>query len=663
MSTQKKEDNLDTNNKEKKEDELNLIYGVLSTNKRGFGFLRPFDETTADIYIKEHNLNTAMNGDTIAVEILDRGRDEGRVKKVVKRHVQDIVGTFQAAKRFGFVVPDDARLEDIFIEKKYMAGARAGDKVIVKIVKWAEAGRSPEGQITEILGPSGDKDVELKSLIRKYNLEENYPQAILNQVEKIPTEIEPDEIKKRTDLRSKTVVTIDGADAKDLDDGVSLEVLSNGNYLLGVHIADVAHYVKPDSDLEKEAFKRGTSVYLIDTVIPMLPEKLSNQLCSLNPREDKLTLTCEMEITPKGKVVNHAIFESIISTTERLVYSDVSDLLEAEENSEDPHVLRLNKKYADLLEMLSHMQDLAQVLNENRLERGSINFDFDEAHISLDEFGFPCSISVAERRLANRIIEEFMLLANETVAQHFYWMEVPFLYRVHDKPDPEKIQSFNQFIHLFGYGLRGKPESVHPKSFNTLLKQIEGKPEAYLVSTVMLKVMKKAKYSPDAEGHFGLGVKYYSHFTSPIRRYPDLFIHRIIKASLHGTLDEKDLENYGNIVAQVATHTSEKEQQAEELERELEKVKKTEYMSDHIGEIYEGVVSSVTSFGFFAQLLEMPVEGLIRLDTLPNFYIFEKEKHCLRTENNKHKISIGDPVKIKVVKTNIRNREIDFILL
>ena len=635
-----------------------IIVGTLSKHRKGFGFVIPDNNTEGDIFISHSGINDAMNGDTVAVKLLTREETErtreGVIQIILKRAITEVVGTFEKSKRFGFVVPDDRRLnDDIFILKKDFNGAQRGDKVVVEIKKYPDKGNSAEGRIKEIISRSGEVGGDIKALIRQYNLSKEFPAKVNTEAEKVAGDISNDDFVGRRNLRNKTIITMDGADAKDLDDAISVEKLENGNYLLGVHIADVSNYVKDGSSLDKEALKRGNSVYLIDQVVPMLPEALSNGICSLNPKVDRLTLSVDMEINPKGRVVSHEIYESVIHSKERMVYADVSDMLE--KNAVD-----LQSKYAHIYTDILLMHELAKILRKAREERGSLEFDFDEAYISLNEKGIPISITTAERREANKIIEEFMLIANETVAEHFYWMEIPFVYRVHEKPSAEKIDEFKRFIQSFGLSLKGNTENIHPKNLNEILKKIEGKPEEHVVNTVMLRSMKKAFYGTECEGHFGLGVKYYCHFTSPIRRYPDLIIHRIIKESLNGKLDTKRIKGLRKKTENAATTASETERQAQELEREVEKLKKAEYMSYHVGEVYPGIISGIASFGFFVEI-ENTIEGMVKVDYLnDDYYDYEATKYRLIGRRTNKIYTLGDKVTIKVHSVDIQNREINF---
>ena len=660
MENNRIEKNKIEKNKKGNNKKVKIVTGVLAKHKKGFGFVIPDSGTDGDIFISPTGINGAMNGDQVEVRMLPPGESdrtrEGIIQSIIKRNVSEIVGTFEKSKHFGFVVPDDRRLnDDIFILKKDFNGSQSGDKVVAKITSYPEKGNSAEGKIEEIISRSGEALGDIKALIRQYNLTKEFPDKVSSESKKISQKISTSEIAKRRDLREQVIVTMDGADAKDLDDAVSVGKLENGNYLLGVHIADVSHYVTDGSQLDKEALKRGNSVYLIDQVIPMLPEALSNGICSLNPMVDRLTLSINMEIDPKGKVVNHEIYESVIKSKARLVYSDISDILE--NNAVD-----LISKYNDILSEIRMMDELAKILRKARDARGSLDFDFDEAYITLNEKGIPTSVETAERRVANRIIEEFMLIANETIAEHFFWMDMPFVYRVHETPSSEKIEEFKRFISSFGLILKGNTENVHPKSLNEIISQVEGKPEEHVVNTVMLRSMKKAFYGTNCDGHFGLGVKYYCHFTSPIRRYPDLIIHRIIKTVLQETMDAKRMKSFRKKTERAAEIASATERTAQELEREVEKLKKAEYMSYHVGEIHDGIISGVASFGFFVEI-ENTIEGMVRVDYLnDDYYDYEASKYRLIGRRTNKIYALGDKVTIKVHSVDIPNREINFTI-
>lgn len=634
------------------------IAGTLSKHKRGFGFVRT-EDGEGDIYISARSIHGAMDGDRVLVDLIPQAlwgsSREGIIIKILQRNTVEVAGTFEKSKKFGFVIPDGKKGgEDIFVRKKDFSGAQRGDKVLVRITKYPDKENSAEGKIVEIISRNGQAGGDIKALARSYGLRETFPSRANAEAKAVSREeIHSRDLEGRRDLRNKTIITIDGADSKDFDDAVSVEMLPGGNYLLGVHIADVSHYVAEDGYLDREALKRGNSVYLIDQVIPMLPKSLSNGICSLNPDEDRLTLSVDMEVTPQGEVVSHDIYESVIHSKERMVYSEVSDMLEKKDDS-------LVKKYRDIFEDLLIMNKLAGILREKREARGSLDFDFDEAYIRLDSSGAAVSVDIAERRTANKLIEEFMLLANQTVAEHFFWMEVPFIYRVHEAPTLRKMEEFRTFLRGFGLSVKGTAGSVHPRTLNEILKSVEGKSYENVVNTVMLRSMQKAYYGTECDGHFGLALNYYCHFTSPIRRYPDLFIHRVIKACLHGTLDADSMEHFRKKAQEAADTASATERTAIELEREVEKMKKAEYMAERIGARYDGIISGVTGFGIYVQL-ENTVEGMIRLDTLlDDYYIHEPEKYRLIGERTGRVYGLGQSVRIQVDSVDIENREINF---
>jgi len=639
---------------------MGLIVGTFQGNEKGFGFVVPDEPTMADVFIPVENVNGAMHKDRVIARftraIIEGRRAEGEIIRILNRANQFVVGTFESSIHFGFVVPDDKKISnDIFIPKSEFNHAKTGQKVVVEITRWPEARRNPEGKIIEVLGYKNDPGTDILSVIKQFSLREDFPEEVMEEVKQIPDAVHYKEIERRRDLRNLNIVTIDGEDAKDLDDAVSIEKLANGNYKLGVHIADVSHYVSEKSALDKEAFRRGTSVYLIDRVIPMLPKKLSNGICSLNPNIERLTLSVFMEIDGSGKVVDYEIFESVIKTKARMTYTDVTRILEDEDGE-------LLKQYKDLVQDLKLMKELALILREKRMNRGSIDFDFPEAKIILDEKGKPVEIIKYNYTISNKIIEEFMLVCNETIAEHMFWMNVPFVYRVHEEPDPEKIESFNTLIYNLGYHLKGSTK-IHPKALQQLLEKIKGKKEERIISTVMLRSLMKAKYSHENLGHFGLAAKYYCHFTSPIRRYPDLVIHRIIKESINGGINETREAFLKRFVQEAAKQSSEMEINAQEAEREIENFKKAEYMSDKIGEIFEGVISGVTSFGMFVEL-ENTIEGLVRISSMEDdYYIYDDKHYSLIGENKKKIYKIGDEVKVRVMRADTATRQIDFALV
>jgi len=646
---------------------MNLLRGRLQAHAKGFAFLIPDDKEHPDVYIHANDLKSAMNGDIVLVRVTTKGaaggKLEGEVARIVSRAVTQVVGTFQNHETYGFVIPDDKRINrDIFIPKDAFQGAVTGQKVVAKIVNYPEGRAAAEGEVVEVLGHKDDPGVDILSIIRKHQLPEAFPEEVMEEAASAPDSITDEEIVEqgRRDLRDKRIVTIDGEDAKDLDDAVNVERLPNGNYKLGVHIADVGYYVPERSKLDQEAYARGCSVYLVDRVIPMLPHRLSNGICSLNPQVDRLTLSCEMEFDEHMKVVNHDIFTSVIKTKERMTYTNVRKILtEPEEHPE------LMERYQDLVPDFQLMRELAERLRKHRMRRGAIDFDFQESKVIVDENGKPTDIIKRERSIAEMIIEEFMLAANETVAEHFHWLRVPFLYRIHEDPDSEKLMTFMQFAANFGYAVRGKGNSVHPRALQTLLEQIQGTKEQTVISTMMLRSMKQAKYDSESLGHFGLAAEFYSHFTSPIRRYPDLVIHRIIRevAENGGALTEQRHEYLASRMKEIAQQSSERERVAVDAERDTEQLKKAEFMLDKVGEEFEGMVSSVTSFGIFVEL-DNTVEGLIRLsDMTDDYYHFHEQHMALIGERTSKVYRIGDEVKIRVARVNMDDHTIDFEML
>ena len=638
---------------------MGVITGKIEIHDRGFGFLIPDIEGIKDLFIAKTNLMGAMNGDRVVAKIIKEGRNgkrtEGIIINIVERVNKNIVGIYEDNKSFGFVLPEDKRIQnDIFISKKDRNGAKKGQIVMVEITRWPDGKRkNPEGKVVEILGRPGDKGIDIDIIIRKYNLPEDFPPSVLNSALDIEDFITEDEIKGRLDLRNIKMVTIDGEDAKDLDDAVSIERLENGNFKLGVHIADVTHYVKERSVIDKEAFKRATSVYLIDRVIPMLPKKLSNGICSLNPKVDRLTLSCIMEVNRQGKVVNHTIAQSVIKTNERMTYTDVTKILRDND-------VELIERYKDLVDDFKAMEELCKILRKKRLDRGAIDFDFEECKIILDEKGKTIDIKPYERAIANRMIEEFMLLANETVAEHMEKLKVPFVYRIHENPDAEKLEKFKAFIYNLGYNDITWGEEVNPKALQRVLDKFMGENEETIISTLLLRSMMQARYSPECAGHFGLAADYYCHFTSPIRRYPDLQIHRIIKEYLNKELTENRSKKLVSIVDSAAKQSSEMERVAQEAEREVDDLKKAEYMKDRIGEIFEGMISSVTGFGAFVELPNT-IEGLVHITSFrDDYYIYDEDRLILIGERNKKIYRLGDKLKVLCSKVDILSREVYF---
>lgn len=641
-------------------EKMNLIVGKIEGNEKGFGFLIPDDKTKEDVFIPAEDMNGALHGDRVIVRITSKGlygkKEEGEVIRILERANDTIVGTFESSNNFGFVIPDDSRIAyDVFISKSNFNGAKTNQKVVVEITRWPEKRRNPEGKIVEILGYVGEKGTDILSIIKQFKLSEDFPAKVLNQASSIEQTVSQEEIEKRVDLRNLNIFTIDGADAKDLDDAVSIEKLSNGNYKLGVHIADVSHYVKEKSPIDKEAYKRGNSVYLVDRVIPMLPKELSNGICSLNPNEDRLTLSVFMEIDKNGSVVDYKIVEGVIRSKARLVYDDVSDFLERDDK-------KALKNLEGVTEDLKIMEELSHILYEKRQKRGCIDFDFPEARIILDEDGIPIDVVKEDRRIADKMIEEFMLVCNETIAEHFYWADIPFLYRIHEEPDMEKIEEFNKFIHNFGYSIKGI-QDIHPKELQLLTKEVKGKKEETLINTLLLRSLKKAKYSSEKDIHFGLAAEYYCHFTAPIRRYPDLQIHRIIKNYINGKLSSNEQDRLHVLLPKVADHTSTTERTAEEAEREVEDLKKAEYMSTRIGNVYEGIISSLTHFGMYVQL-DNTIEGLVHFSNMiDDYYYFDEDKYYIIGEHTNKVYRLGDTVKIIVINTDLVKRTIDFMLV
>lgn len=648
-----------------------VLTGTFISNAKGFGFVE-IEGREEDLYIPEERINGAFHKDIVQVALLEKHsgkRQEAQVLRILERGMTQIVGTYQRSRdNFGFVVPDNTKLpQDIFVPKERSKGAMTGHKVVVEITGYGTDTKSPEGKVVEILGHVNDPGVDIMSIVRNYELPVEFSEKIMNQVERVSQEVSEADMAGRRDLRKLTMVTIDGEDAKDLDDAVSVS-FDGTKYHLGVHIADVTNYVQENSALDREALKRGTSVYLVDRVIPMLPHALSNGICSLNAGVDRLALSCLMTVDMQGEITDYEICESVIRVDKRMSYTRVKAILE------DTSIVSSDeefKQYAELVPMFEQMRDLAALLREKRRKRGSIDFDFPECKIILDKEGHPTEIKAYERNVATDIIEDFMLAANETVAQHFYWMELPFVYRVHDVPDADRIQKLSAFINNFGYYMKavGKKnskagsEEVHPKEIQKLLSKIAGTPEEPMIARLCLRSMKQAKYSIECSGHFGLAYQYYCHFTSPIRRYPDLQIHRIIKEQIRGRLKEERVAHYWEILPEVAKHSSEMERRADEAERETDKLKKVEYMEEHLGEAYDGVISGVTGWGIYVELPNT-VEGLVHISKLPGDYYFYNESACeMVGEATGRTYKLGIPVKVRAVECDRMNRTIDFSLV
>lgn len=635
------------------------LTGIFTAHQRGFGFVTVPGEDE-DIFIPETQVNGAMHQDTVQVAVTkgasSEKRREGSVVKILKRGMEQLVCYYEESKNYGFAVPDNPRFtQDIFIPKEHSMGAVRGHKVVVQITEYGKNGRKPEGKVVEILGHVNDPGTDIMSIVRGYDLPMEFPAKVLKQAERVPDEVSEADMAGRMDLRDWQTVTIDGEDAKDLDDAITL-TKENRKYTLGVHIADVTNYVQEHSALDVEALNRGTSVYLVDRVIPMLPHKLSNGICSLNAGENRLALSCIMTIDEKGNVVDHTIAETVIKVDRRMSYNSVKKILEDKDEAE-------RAKYEELIPMFELMQELAGILRKKRMSRGSIDFDFPETKIILNEQGKPVDIKPYDRNVATKIIEDFMLIANETVAQDYFWQELPFVYRTHDNPDGEKIKKLATFINNFGYSIHIGQDEVHPKELQKLLMKIEGTPEEALISRLTLRSMKQAKYTTVSTGHFGLATNYYCHFTSPIRRYPDLQIHRIIKDNLRGRMDAKKIAHYEKILDDVASHSSKTERRAEEAERETDKLKKVEYMSERIGECFEGVISGVTEWGFYVELPNT-IEGLVHVTSLKDdYYHYDERSYELIGETTNHRYKLGQKVKVMVEATDKLLRTIDFCVV
>ncbi len=641
-----------------KKAEETTVTGKFVGNSRGFGFVE-VEGMEDDIFISESNIGTAIHGDTVQVVLLPGRtgrRQEGAVVKVLAHEITDVVGIYQKSKNFGFVVPDNQKFtRDIFIPIEQSKGAMNGHKVLVQITDYGSQNKKPEGKIKEIIGHVNDPGTDILSIVYGYDIPLEFPEKVMNQVERVSNEVSEADMQGRLDLRDWQIVTIDGEDAKDLDDGISL-TKEGDIYHLGVHIADVANYVQENSALDREALKRGTSVYLTDRVIPMLPHKLSNGICSLNQGVDRLALSCLMDVDAKGNVVGHQIAETVINVDRRMTYTSVKKIL----TEKDPDEIR---EYEELIPMFERMEELAALLRGKRKKRGSIDFDFAESKIILNESGHPIDIKPYDRNVATKIIEDFMLLANETVAQDFYWQEIPFLYRTHDNPDPEKIQQLALFINNFGYAIKNNKDEIHPKELQKLLAKIEDSPEEAMISRLTLRSMKRARYSTECSGHFGLAAQYYCHFTSPIRRYPDLQIHRIIKETLRGRMRQERIQHYTEILPEVADHTSQTERRADEAERETDKMKKAEYMQDHIGEEFTGVISGITAWGLYVELPNT-VEGMVHVTNMyDDRYYYREESYDMIGVDTGKIYKLGEKVKIWVLGTDKQNRTIDFELV
>ena len=636
------------------------IIGTYRKNQKGFGFVKIEDQED-EIYISRENSKNALNGDTVAIKIIAEKegdkKQEGKIVKIVRHEKDTVVGTFQKSRNFAFVVPDDKNFgTDIFISKANWGKARDKKKVLVQILKYPEKGKNAEGKVIEVLGGINEAGVDMLSLIKQYELPYKFPDEVVAEAKAYGDKIDPSDLPRRRDLRNDIIFTIDGEDAKDLDDAIHVEKLENGNYKLDVHIADVSHYVREKTELDKEAYLRGTSIYMLGRVIPMLPRELSNGICSLNAGEDRYTLSCSMEITPKAKIVSSDIYKGVIRVTERMCYTDVQKILDRS----DETVLKRYEKYISYFDL---MAELANILKAKRKENGYLNLEIPESKIILDENGVAIDVKKYETYFANEIIEQFMLIANETVAEKFYWLQAPFIYRNHEAPDVDKVKELNKSLYNFGYKIKiSKEEIIYPNEFAKILEDVKGKDEEKVVSNIILRTLRAAKYEAENKGHFGIASKYYCHFTSPIRRYPDLFIHRIISKYLDNDYLVNDfwIKKYEKRAEKRAENCSERERVATKVEREAEDIKKAEFMESKIGEEYEGIVSSVTNFGIFVEL-DNTVEGLIRYEKLGDeYFIYNEEKRQAIGEHTGKVYQIGDKVKIRVANASKLMRQIDF---
>lgn len=636
------------------------IIGTYRKNQKGFGFVKIEDQED-EIYISRENSKNALNGDTVAIKIIAEKegdkKQEGKIVKIVRHEKDTVVGTFQKSRNFAFVVPDDKNFgTDIFISKANWGKARDKKKVLVQILKYPEKGKNAEGKVIEVLGGINEAGVDMLSLIKQYELPYKFPDEVVAEAKAYGDKIDPSDLPRRRDLRNDIIFTIDGEDAKDLDDAIHVEKLENGNYKLDVHIADVSHYVREKTELDKEAYLRGTSIYMLGRVIPMLPRELSNGICSLNAGEDRYTLSCSMEITPKAKIVSSDIYKGVIRVTERMCYTDVQKILDRS----DETVLKRYEKYISYFDL---MAELANILKAKRKENGYLNLEIPESKIILDENGVAIDVKKYETYFANEIIEQFMLIANETVAEKFYWLQAPFIYRNHEAPDVDKVKELNKSLYNFGYKIKiSKEEIIYPNEFAKILEDVKGKDEEKVVSNIILRTLRVAKYEAENKGHFGIAIKYYCHFTSPIRRYPDLFIHRIISKYLDNDYLVNDfwIKKYEKRAEKRAENCSERERVATKVEREAEDIKKAEFMESKIGEEYEGIVSSVTNFGIFVEL-DNTVEGLIRYEKLGDeYFIYNEEKRQAIGEHTGKVYQIGDKVKIRVANASKLMRQIDF---
>lgn len=641
-------------------EKMNLVKGVMNLSQRGYGFITPDQPKNPEIFVYGRNLNGAMHHDKVLVRLYQEAhgqsrRPEGEVVRVIHRANKELVGTFERGKHSLQVIPDDSRqIYPITVSRSRKLKATPGDRVVVKITAWPDKKGVAEGKIVEVLGKKGKPGLDLQVIIKKHGLAAEFPDSVLEEaVEAASRSISERDIRGRLDLRKLAIVTIDGEDAKDLDDGVSVEKIEGG-YRLGVHIADVSHYVRGGSKLDKEACKRGTSVYLIDKVLPMLPPQLSNDICSLNAGQDRLALSCIMDVNPAGQVFNYELSKSLIKVQERMTYRDVNKILAGEDDG-------LKERYQDLVEQFFLMQELAEIIRQERIKRGMLDFDFPESKVIVDEKGVPLEIRRREQGAGENLIEDFMIKANETVAQHMYWQEIPLLYRVHEEPDEEALLKLNHVLGVFGHQIKG--HKISPRLFQQLLKDIKGRPEEQMISLVVLRSMKHARYVPQALGHFGLASPYYCHFTSPIRRYPDLIVHRVLSLMLGGSLNERKKASLAARMAPYGEHATLQEIKAEEAERELVAIKKAQYMKQFVGEEFEGRISSVQSFGFFVELPNT-VEGLVHISSIvDDYYVFNDRNFTLMGNHSGRKFAIGDQVKILLARVDVNEAKIDFELV
>ncbi|HEY8364471.1 MAG TPA: ribonuclease R [Haloplasmataceae bacterium] len=631
--------------------------GIIDINKKGYGFVSLLNEEANDIFIPKSALNGALHKDKVLIKLSKKthgASPEGEVCKIISRGITEIIGTYYEENNTGYVKSNDLQFKaNIIVKKANSRGAVPNHVVKVNIINYLSE-HLVEGKVVKILGHVNDPGIDILSVVYKYNLPTDFPDNVIDYAEQIKEEITKEDRIGRRDLTNQMIITIDGEDAKDLDDAVTVNRLENGNFKLGVHIADVSYYVKENDPIDKEAYKRGTSIYLIDRVIPMIPHRLSNGICSLNPHVERLVISCEMEINHDGEVVKYDIFPAVIKSYARMTYTNVNKILVHKDK-------QIMKEYELLLPLFNDMYELYKILNKRRKNRGAINFEMDEALIIVNDEGYPLDVKRRERDVAEKIIEEFMLCANETVAEHFHWLNYPFIYRVHEDPDPEKIKRFYRLCNALGYKIKGKENGVHPKTLQEILEKVENTKEESVINTVLVRSMAKARYSENSIGHFGLATDFYTHFTSPIRRYPDTMVHRLIREFLfESKCDTNNFEKYNNMLKDIALHTSKCERTAVDCEREVEDMKKAEFMEDKIGEVFEGIISSVTNWGIYVELPNT-VEGLVHvLDMTDDYYLFDERTYSLIGEKTKKIYRLGDSVKVKVIGASKETREIDF---